>query len=218
MNRRILVALSTAAIFLAGYATGVWHENNQPLPTPPVTVGAEFGHSKLSYPFATHRDHPINRKELVARIQDLKPQLEEFRSKLIAIDQSFTVEFKKLLTDEQLMRFEDRAKRRELSRSKGNKHGTLLSDAEIEALMWELPARNLIGEVVLPLRLDMLSREYKLDDNQKTRTNDLLKQRRTLVLTLIDSSPPPSVQLMRLAPYIQRIAKPVPAAETSVSK
>jgi hypothetical protein len=64
----------------------------------------------------------------------------------------------------------------------------------------------------------MLSREYKLDDNQKTRTNDLLKQRRTLVLTLIDSSPPPSVQLMRLAPYIQRIAKPVPAAETSVSK
>ena len=44
------------------------------------------------------------------------------------------------------------------------------------------------------------------------------KKLRTKVLALIDSSPPPSVQLMRLAPYIQRLVKPVPLAEASVAK
>jgi len=93
-----------------------------------------------------------------------------------------------------------------------------MSDAEIENLMWDQPARSLISEMVLPLRLDILSREYKLDDQQKITVNDLLKIRRTKVLALIDSSPPPSVQLMRLAPYIQRLVKPVPLAEASVAK
>jgi hypothetical protein len=218
MNRRLIVALSTAVVFMAGYATGVWHENTRPLPPPPSAVGAEFGHTKLSYSFSSPRDRAINRKELVTRIEALKPQLEAFRKEVISIDKAFEADFKKILSAEQLTRYEDHLKRREASRGKGAKHDAPMSDAEIENLMWDQPARSLISEMVLPLRLDILSREYKLDDQQKITVNDLLKIRRTKVLALIDSSPPPSVQLMRLAPYIQRLVKPVPYAEASVAK
>ena len=217
MNRRLLVAISTAVVFTLGYLVGVWHETNRPLPPPPSGIGAEFGRTKLSYPFAGRRDHAINRKELVARIEALKPQLEEFRAQLIVIDQAFSSDFKKLLTKDQVTRYEERAKRRE-SRPRGSKLDQPISDQEIDNLMWEAPARSIIGDVVLPLRLDMLTREYKLDDQQKAHTADLLKVRRTKVLALIDSSPPPSVQLMRLAPYIRRIVKPVEVHQTSNSK
>jgi hypothetical protein len=217
MNRRLLVAISTAVVFILGYLVGVWHENNRPLPPPPSGIGAEFSRTKLNYPYASRHDHAINRKELVARIEALKPQLEEFRSQLIAIDQAFSADFKKLLTKEQIARYEERTKRRE-ARPKGSKLDQPISDQEIDNLMWEAPARSIIGDVILPLRLDMLTREYKLDDQQKAHTADLLKVRRTKVLALIDSSPPPSVQLMRLAPYIQRIVKPVEVHQTSNSK
>ena len=67
------------------------------------------------------------------------------------------------------------------------------------------------------MRLDSLTRDYQLDDTQREIVRALLKERREKVIALIDSSPPPSVSLIRLAPFVQRLAQPAPATPNSPS-
>jgi hypothetical protein len=67
--------------------------------------------------------------------------------------------------------------------------------------------------MVVGIRLDSLTQYYHLDDAQREKVRSLLKDRRDKVIALIDSSPAPSVSLLRLAPYVQRLANPASDAQ-----
>jgi predicted Fe-S protein YdhL (DUF1289 family) len=59
--------------------------------------------------------------------------------------------------------------------------------------------------VVLSRELDEMTRDLKLDDDQRAKLLDLLRQRREKFLALVDQVPSPSVILSRLASQIQRL-------------
>jgi len=209
MKQRLVVAVFTIIVFCAGYFAGAWRELRRPLPPPPGLVGAEFAGPRQ--PGSTlWRDRPINRADLIKRIESLKPQLDEFHSRMTAIESGFSHDFGQLLTPEQRTRHEERAKRRP---SGPKESGPPLTDDEVGSLLFEQPAHTLLTEVVIAIRLDGLTRDYRLDDAQREKVRALLRERRDKVIALIDSSPSPTVSLIRLAPYIQRLAQPASAAQ-----
>ncbi|MGD1030628.1 MAG: hypothetical protein ABSA05_05755 [Opitutaceae bacterium] len=218
MKQRLIVALFTIVVFCAGYYAGVWSDQKRPLPPPPASVGAEFVRAR---PAETPlwRDRAISRADLIKLIESLKPQLDQFRSKLAEFDAEFWRDFEGLLTPQQRNMFEQHAKKRP---SDPMESGPPLTDDEIESLHYELPAHDLLTYVVIGIRLDSLTQIYRLDDVQREKVRSLLKDRRDKVIALIDSSPSPSVSLLRLAPVVQRLGNPAsepqaPAAPNSSS-
>ncbi len=55
-----------------------------------------------------------------------------------------------------------------------------------------------------------MTKEYKLDAGQQTKTRALLALRRSQFIALLDSTAHPTIRLSRLAPLVQRV---VPAAK-----
>jgi hypothetical protein len=82
-----------------------------------------------------------------------------------------------------------------------------LSDEQIEQLL-QRPFRTLSFFVVVPMTLDRMSNELKLDEAQREKVRDFLRVRREKFIELVDSSPPLSLMLSRLAPIAQRLADP----------
>jgi hypothetical protein len=82
------------------------------------------------------------------------------------------------------------------------------SDEEI----WRLqqPPQRLFRMIVLSRELDEMTQELKLDEAQRGRVLDLLRERREKFLSLVDQVPSPSVILSRLASQIQRLEQPKP--------
>ena len=63
--------------------------------------------------------------------------------------------------------------------------------------------------------LERFTNELKLDDTQRDKVRDLLRVRREKFIELVDSAPPPTMMLSRIAPLAQRLgnpATPAPAA------
>ncbi len=212
MKQRLIVAIFTIAVFCIGYFAGTWREGARPLPPPPGLVGAEFAHPRQ--PETAWRDRPINRADLIKQIDSIKPQLDAFLAQMKVIEDGFMRDFNQLLTPDQRKYHEEHAKKRP---SGLKESGPPLTDDEVASLRFELPAHNLLWDVVVGMRLDSLTRDYQLDDTQREIVRALLKERREKVIALIDSSPPPSVSLIRLAPFVQRLAQPAPATPNSPS-
>jgi hypothetical protein len=82
-----------------------------------------------------------------------------------------------------------------------------LSDDQIEMLL-QRPFRTLAYFIVLPMTLERMTTELKLDDTQRDKVKDLLRVRREKFIELVDSAPPPSLVLSRLAPLAQRLGEP----------
>ena len=55
------------------------------------------------------------------------------------------------------------------------------------------------------MKQDALIKDLKIDAAQQAKTNELLRARREKFLAIVDSTPPPSIMLSRLAPAAQRI-------------
>ena len=207
MKQRLIVAIFTIAVFCAGYFAGTWREGARPLPPPPGLVGAEFAHPRQ--PETAWRDRPINRADLIKRIDSIKPQLDAFRSQMKEIEDGFSRAFDGLLTQEQRNHHEEHAKKRPGGMKES---GPPLTDNEVANLLFEQPAHTLLWDVVISVRLDSVARDYRLDDVQREKVRALLKDRRDRVISLIDSSPSPTVSLIRVAPFVQRLAQPATAA------
>ncbi len=204
--RPLIVAVITLVGFIGGVAAGIWYEGHRPLPPPPVPFMSEFGRP---LPPPSHRP-PVNRKELVARIEALRPQLEAFRRRMDEIGSQFDRDFDLLLNPEQKAKHAAELRRRRASR--GTPDTRPLSDDEITRIMRDQAEWTVLGDVVIPFRLDRLTREFKLDDGQREKVRRLLLTRRTQFLELVDSSPPPSVGLSRLAQMVERLKEPLPAS------
>ena len=78
-------------------------------------------------------------------------------------------------------------------------------------MLLQRPFRTLASSSSLPMTLERMSTELKLDDAQRDKVKDLLRVRREKFIELVDSAPPPSLMLSRLAPLAQRLGEPAQA-------
>jgi hypothetical protein len=213
MRDRVLAALLTLAVFAAGFGAGLWAERHRPFPAPPGAFMGEFGarpgHGPRNVP-------PVNRAELSEQIEKLRPEMEAFRARITEIYAQFDRDIDPILTPEQRGIY---AKRFQAHRGFGPPPEIVaddektLTDDQISQLL-QRPFRTLAFFVVIPMTLERMSNDLKLDEPQKDKVRDLLRVRREKFIELVDSAPPPSLMLSRLAPLAQRLGAPAkPAAE-----
>lgn len=210
MRDRFLAGLLTLAVFAAGFGAGLWAERHRPFPPPPGPYMGEFGGKPGGRPARA----PVNRAELSEQIDRLRPEMESFRARITEIYAQFDRDIEGILTPEQKDAY---AKKFKAHRGFGpppeiTSDDTPLSDDQIEQLL-QRPFRTLAFFVVIPMTLERMTNDLKLDDTQRDKLKDLLRVRREKFIELVDSAPPPSLMLSRLAPLAQRLgAQPKPEA------
>jgi Spy/CpxP family protein refolding chaperone len=206
MRDRILAALLTLAVFAAGFLAGRWHEHHRPFPGPPGAFMGEFGARAGG---AQRTAPPVNRAQLADQIEKLRPQMDAFRDRIGEIYAEFDKDVEPILTPEQRDLYQKRFKAHR-GFGPGAESGPSdkpLSDEEIDQLL-QRPFRTLAFFVVIPMTLERMTTELKLDDAQRDKVKDLLRVRREKFTELVDSVPPPSLLLSRLAPLAQRLGNP----------
>lgn len=205
MRDRFLAVLLTLVVFATGWFAGHWAERHRPFPRPPGAFMGEFG----ARPGQSAKGDPINRAQLIEQIDKLKPEMEAFRARVSEIYAEFDRDIEPVLTPEQRATYEKafRAHRAQTPASEKADDPTPLSDEQIGQLM-QRPYRTLAFFVVIPMTLERMSTELKLDDAQRGKVKDLLRVRREKFIELVDSAPPTSLMLSRLAPLAQRLGDP----------
>jgi hypothetical protein len=210
MRERFLAGLLTLAVFAAGFGAGLWAERHRPFPPPPGAFMGEFGARAGGRPART----PVNRAELSEQIDRLRPEMESFRSHITEIYAQFDRDIDAILTPEQRDGY---AKKFKAHHGFGpppeiGSDDKPLSDDQIEQLL-QRPFRTLAFFVVIPMTLERMTLDLKLDDAQRDKVKDLLRVRREKFIELVDSAPPPSLMLSRLAPLAQRLGTPPKPAD-----
>ena len=203
MRDRVLAALLTLAVFAVGFGAGTWAERHRPFPGPPAAFMSEFG-AKPSPP-APAPNPPVNRAQLLEQIEKIRPEIESFRARTDEIYAQFDRDMLTVLTPEQDATYLKKFRPQHASGTQDDVKP--LSDEEIERLL-QRPLRTLAYFVVLPMTLDRMVTELKLDDSQRDKVRDFLRVRREKFIELVDSVPPPSLMLSRLAPVAQRLSQP----------
>jgi hypothetical protein len=206
MRDRILAVLATLAVFAAGFGAGLWAERHRPLPAPPGAFMGEFGAKPGLSPRSAP---PVNRAQLLEQIEKLRPEMESFRTRVMDIYAQFDRDIDPILTAEQRDAYEKVFK---AHRGFGPPPEIVgddrpLSDDQIGQLM-QRPFRTLAYFVVIPMTLERMTKELKLDEAQRDKVKDFLRVRREKFIELVDSVPPPSLTLSRLAPLAQRLGPP----------
>jgi hypothetical protein len=207
MRERVLAALLTAVVFAIGFAAGIWAERHRPFPPPPGEFMGEFARR------GPHVPQPVNRAQLLEQIDSIRPQMEAFRARVNEIYGEFDRDIDTVLTPEQQAVYEKhfRSQRGMMGPGGPSSADKPLSDEQIDQLL-QRPFRTLAFFVVIPMTLDRMSTELKLDDAQRGKVKDFLRVRREKFIELVDSSPPLSLMLSRLAPIAQRLAEPAKPA------
>ena len=206
MRDRVLAALLTLAVFASGFGAGMWTERHRPIPRPPGAFMGEFAGRQGR---ATRTAPPVNRAELLEQIGRLRPEMDAFREHVTDIYAQFDRDIDTVLTPDQKEAYERRFRSR---RGFGAPpeiadDGKPLSDDQIDMLL-QRPFRTLAYFIVLPMTLERMATELKLDEAQRDKVKDLLRVRREKFIELVDSAPPPSLMLSRLAPLAQRLGDP----------
>lgn len=202
MKKIFLTVFATSCIFAAGVFAGMWIQRTQPLPAPPIGFLGEIRDVPLSSsnPSSDLTSSANAMPQLTADIEKLKPDIVAFKNKLEPIRTEFREQLDALLSEDQ------REKLKAL-----NERITTNSPAEVNGGSTKKPRDgldSLLPIVIVPTTLDRLSAELRLDNGQKAAVQALLLKRRARFLELVDTTPPPSLQLRRIAPLIPQIAQP----------
>lgn len=217
MKPRLLITGLTVTVFGAGYAAGLWTERTRPVPPPPAPLMGEFSgkHAPVQGKTSTAASarSPLNRAQLAAEIERLRPQIDGYRQRLDALDAEFDRELIAHLTPEQAATYTAAQKRRAERSAKGAAQAAAKHDPLTDEEIDQLRQRSLFGVLwmIAPtMKQDSLIKDLKLTEAQQLKTRELLRDRREKFLAIVDSTPPPSIMLSRLAPAAQRLA-PAPA-------
>ena len=119
MKKPTALVLLTTAGFGIGLGVGLWiGVNHVPTPPPPAWLFSEF--KNVTRPGMSLarlvQARPNLWRAINAELQALRPQMDDFRSELEAIDGDFRREFEAILSESQKQRLEEAQKRRELPR------------------------------------------------------------------------------------------------------
>src|SRR5262245_53785732 len=114
MTQRILVAVFTVAVFLAGYGARVLTAPRQPVPPAPTAIAQEY--ARVSSPSTPgkkgEKSSPVDRAKLIAEIDKYRSQIESYTTQVQEIVNEFDREFTLLLTPAQREKFVANQKRR----------------------------------------------------------------------------------------------------------
>lgn len=205
MTQRTFVALLTVLMFAAGYAVRMATDTGQHVPPPPASLTREF-----AAPVPDQKKREVDRAKLVGEIEKYRQQIEAYRAQVDEIFSDFDREFALILTPAQKEKFLANQKRWAEQEAKRKAETSLLTDDDINRAR-DRPLTDVYWMVTVTPRLDQLTREYGLDATQQTNVRALLTLRRNKFIALLDTMPPPSVRLSRLAPIIQRVVAPTKA-------
>jgi len=224
-----LVAL-TAAGFGAGLGAGYWMSHTcKPMP-PPASVLSEFREITRAGP-ALASSRPELWREINAELEKLRPEMDAFRKKLKAIDGEFDAQFETILQPEQRQKLAEMQRRRDAGReaTKGREPGKApAKESAATAIPAATPGTEvgkgnpsaprserapkvffeegwLVSQMVfLPITVERFTQQLGLDATQQARLREFLLVRRTKFLELADATPPPSLQLLRIADIIKK--------------
>lgn len=206
MTTRVLVALLTVAVFLAGFAARVLTEPRQPVPPAPAALAKELERP----PAAGNKRRTVaqlDRDKLVAEIQKLRPQIESYSAQVTEIEAEFDREVMKLLDPKQREKLEANRRRDAERAAKKVADRTPLSENDLEVAQ-ERPLTSIYWMITVTPRLSMMAKEYSLDEPQQAAVRALLVLRRSKYIALFDATPHPSIRLSSLAPHIERVMSP----------
>ena len=212
MKLRLLIAALTVLVFAAGFGASVWTQHHCPLLAPPVSLLGEVRDRNFDVRVPLNDASTI--AQINAEIERLKPAIDAFRQKLDAINHDLHQKIDALLTPAQHDKFEKMHKRYEEHRAERAKSSLPIVESSpsggttLKLPVFAEPIEGMTPAIVVPLTLDHLTTELQLDDRQKAAVRQLLLERREKFLALIDSTPPPSIGLNRLAPIINKLAAP----------
>ncbi|MBL9202825.1 MAG: hypothetical protein JNL39_20100 [Opitutaceae bacterium] len=206
MTTRVLVALLTVAVFLAGFAARVLTEPRQPVPPAPAALAKE-----LERPTTAGGKRrtvaQLDRDKLVAEIQKLRPQIEAYSAQVSEIEAEFDREAVKVLTPRQREKFEANRRKSAERDAKKVADRTPLSENDLENAQ-ERPLTSIYWMITVTPRLALMTKEYALDEPQQAAVRALLVLRRSKYIALFDATPHPNIRLSSLAPLIERVMGP----------
>ncbi|MGA3006775.1 MAG: hypothetical protein ABSE59_02670 [Opitutaceae bacterium] len=214
MKLRLLIAALTILVFAAGFGACLWTQRYCPLLPPPIGALDEIRGRRFDIRLPA--TGPTSIAQINAEIEHLKPEIDAFRHKFDTLNDEFRRKLDALLTPAQHDLFVKMRKRyddRHAHHAGGPPPTVEASPSGGATLRLPFlfePIEGMTSVVVVPLTLDHLAGELQLDDRQKTAVHQLLLDRREKFLALIDSTPPPSIRLMRLAPLVNQLGGPPP--------
>jgi hypothetical protein len=216
MKLRLLIAALTVLVFAAGFGASVWTQYHCPLLAPPVILLGEIRDRNVDVRLPLNDASSI--AQINAEIERIKPDIDSFRQKLDAINHDLHQKIDALLTPAQREEFEKMHKHyveRQAERANSSLptvESSATGGSVLKIPFFAEPIEGMTSAIVVPLTLDHLTIALQLDDRQKAAVRQLLLERREKFLALIDSTPPPSIGLSRLAPIINKLSAP-PAPE-----
>jgi hypothetical protein len=209
MKSRVLISVLTIAVFAAGYGARAWMDHQRcVVPPPPALLGELSQQKDLTQKVSP--DPVPNPAKLAAQLERLRPEMEKFRARMQELDDELDRAILAVLRPDQMPLWDKVLKRRvEYTQSEeaGIRGDSLLTSDQIASLQ-QRPLYKLLAIVVVPQRLDWFAHDLNLDDAQRAKVGEALLLRREKFLALVDSSPPPSLALSRLAPLAQRLGQP----------
>jgi hypothetical protein len=206
MTQRVFVALLTVAVFVAGYFARMWTEPRTSIPPAPEALAKEYARPE---PVASDKkgDRQLDRAKLLAEIRKLRPQIEAYSAQVDEINGEFDREFAQLLSPVQREKYFANQKKKAERDAKRMADRSPLSDEEIQRVK-DRPLTTIYWNIVVTPHLEWMTREYALDPAQQTKIRTLLALRRNKFISLLDSTPHPSIRLSRLAPLVERVEAP----------
>ncbi|MDR0353450.1 MAG: hypothetical protein LBI02_08920 [Opitutaceae bacterium] len=194
-DKAILFILTTAIGFAAGFCAGTWHERNRPICAAPAAVLDEV----RDQPLKTAISDPA-REEAARRI---KAEMDVFKEKVNAIRDDFLDKLETILaTPEQHAKFKSM---RERFLAKRQPRPAAPADAATGDPAKPPPPQEEIESVIMmlimvPRAQEWYARKLNLDEKQLTQVQTLLVEQRDRFIALVDTTPPPSTKLHRIAP------------------
>jgi hypothetical protein len=210
MKQRLLIAFLTILVFGAGFAARMWTESEVAVPPAPA-LGSEFVHTQPGEKRPPPR--PVDRSKLIADIEQLRPQIEVYRTRLDEIEAEFEKGFVVLLTSQQRHVYDE--KQAEYQKKKADRESRAasappqppLTDEDIAKLR-QRPFESAFYKISFSGRLDQTAKDYSLDPKQQEQLHQLFLTRREKFIALIDSTPPPTFRLTYLINSVQRLSDP----------
>lgn len=199
MNKGFVVALATLIGFSAGTFAGSWMQRTQPVPAPPTGgVLGELRDAPLnSAPENPDAPKPSGQPLPDEALRQMKAEIDAFKKKVDPIKLEFRTQLEALLTPVQKERLKAIIERPAPPPLKPGEKADPAKD-------WRYRIYDgldsTITLVVIPFTLARLNEELGLSYAQREAVHQLLIQRREKFLALVDSTPPPSFNLGKLAP------------------
>jgi hypothetical protein len=198
MNKGLIVAFSTLIGFAAGTFAGSWMQRTKPVPAPPTSVLGELRDLPLnaSAPENPDAPPPSGRPLPDEALRQMVAEIEAFKQKIDPIKTEFRTQLEALLTPVQRERLKAMSERPPPAPGSP----TTIDPARDRNYRMYGGMDSTITLVVIPFTLARLNEELGLTFAQREAVYQLLLQRREKFLALVDSTPPPSFNLDKIAP------------------